>query len=136
MVGGNPTPYGILALWAVNGLSIVYWEYFRSTDFLQLNVKGKSIPPMQQFSYAIKSPCIDITVLHAISGIIQSVTLLACQGGVGRFNGTHYVLIVLAFAQNIISIQFLLYTYFVLTREEVLCLAVNPCFVLTGIHSS
>ncbi len=25
MVGENPTPYGILALWAVNGLSIVYW---------------------------------------------------------------------------------------------------------------
>ncbi len=28
MVGENPTPYGILALWAVNGLSIVYWELF------------------------------------------------------------------------------------------------------------
>ena len=26
VVGENPTPYGILALWAVNGLSIVYWE--------------------------------------------------------------------------------------------------------------
>ncbi len=25
MVGENPTPYGILELWAVNGLSIVYW---------------------------------------------------------------------------------------------------------------
>ncbi len=25
VVGENPTPYGILALWAVNGLSIVYW---------------------------------------------------------------------------------------------------------------
>ncbi len=25
VVGANPTPYGILALWAVNGLSIVYW---------------------------------------------------------------------------------------------------------------
>ena len=25
MVGENPTPYGILALWAVNSLSIVYW---------------------------------------------------------------------------------------------------------------
>ncbi len=25
MVGENPTPYGIFALWAVNGLSIVYW---------------------------------------------------------------------------------------------------------------
>ncbi len=24
-IGENPTPYGILALWAVNGLSIVYW---------------------------------------------------------------------------------------------------------------
>ncbi len=24
VVGENPTPYGILALWAVNGLSIVY----------------------------------------------------------------------------------------------------------------
>ena len=28
MVGGNPTPYVILALWAVNGLSIVYWDLF------------------------------------------------------------------------------------------------------------
>ncbi len=28
MVGENPTPYGILALWAVNGLSIVYWVVF------------------------------------------------------------------------------------------------------------
>ena len=27
MVGENPTPYGILALWAVNGLSIVYWVH-------------------------------------------------------------------------------------------------------------
>ncbi len=26
VVGENPTPYEILALWAVNGLSIVYWE--------------------------------------------------------------------------------------------------------------
>ncbi len=25
VVGENPTPYGILALWAVNELSIVYW---------------------------------------------------------------------------------------------------------------
>ncbi len=28
VVGENPTPYGILALWAVNGLSIVYWDGF------------------------------------------------------------------------------------------------------------
>ncbi len=27
VVGENPTPYGILALWAVNGLSIVYWVW-------------------------------------------------------------------------------------------------------------
>ncbi len=26
VVGENPTPYGILALRAVNGLSIVYWD--------------------------------------------------------------------------------------------------------------
>ncbi len=26
VVDENPTPYGILALWAINGLSIVYWE--------------------------------------------------------------------------------------------------------------
>ncbi len=25
VVGENPTPYGILVLWVVNGLSIVYW---------------------------------------------------------------------------------------------------------------
>ncbi len=29
VVGENPTPYGILALWAVNSLSIVYWEPLR-----------------------------------------------------------------------------------------------------------
>ena len=28
MVGENPTPYGILVLWAVNGLLIVYWVLF------------------------------------------------------------------------------------------------------------
>ena len=28
VVGENPTPYGILALWAVNGLSIVYWDMY------------------------------------------------------------------------------------------------------------
>ena len=26
VVGENPTLYGILALWAVDGLSIVYWD--------------------------------------------------------------------------------------------------------------
>ena len=26
VVGENPTPHGILALWAVNGLSIVNWD--------------------------------------------------------------------------------------------------------------
>ncbi len=26
VVGENPTPYGILALWTVNSLSIVHWE--------------------------------------------------------------------------------------------------------------
>ncbi len=30
VVGENPTPYGILALWAVNGLSIVYWVIIMS----------------------------------------------------------------------------------------------------------
>ncbi len=28
VVGENPTPYGILVLWAVNGLSIVCWECY------------------------------------------------------------------------------------------------------------
>ncbi len=28
VVGENPTPCGILALWAVNSLSIVYWDSF------------------------------------------------------------------------------------------------------------
>ncbi len=28
VVGENPTPYGILALWAVNGLSILCWDFF------------------------------------------------------------------------------------------------------------
>ncbi len=32
VVGENPTPYGILALWAVNGLSIVYWDAFCMTQ--------------------------------------------------------------------------------------------------------
>ncbi len=30
VVGENPTPYGILVLWAVNGLSIVYWVRIKS----------------------------------------------------------------------------------------------------------
>ncbi len=32
VVGENPTPYGTLALWAVNGLSIVYWEVIFSGE--------------------------------------------------------------------------------------------------------
>ncbi len=32
VVGENPTPYGILALWAVNSLSIVYWD-LNSMDY-------------------------------------------------------------------------------------------------------
>ncbi len=28
VVGENPTPYGILALWFVNGLSVVYWDTY------------------------------------------------------------------------------------------------------------
>ncbi len=35
LVGENPTPYGILALWAVNGLSIVYWECYETTHKTQ-----------------------------------------------------------------------------------------------------
>ncbi len=31
VVGENPTPYGILALWAVNSLSIVYWASTQGT---------------------------------------------------------------------------------------------------------
>ncbi len=31
VVGENSTPYGILALWAVNGLPIVYWACVYST---------------------------------------------------------------------------------------------------------
>ncbi len=37
VVGENPTPYGILALWAVNGLSIVYWEACHSWPIFFLN---------------------------------------------------------------------------------------------------
>ncbi len=44
MVGENLTPYGILALWAVNGLSIVYLEviYQREVKIAQSNVTRKS----------------------------------------------------------------------------------------------
>ncbi len=35
VVGENPTPYGILPLWAVNGLSIVYWVLFQIVVELQ-----------------------------------------------------------------------------------------------------
>ena len=31
VVGENPDPYAILALWAVNGLSIVCWDENKST---------------------------------------------------------------------------------------------------------
>ncbi len=30
VAGENPTPYGFLALWAVNGLSIVYWAMLQA----------------------------------------------------------------------------------------------------------
>ncbi len=33
VVGEHPTPYGILALWAVNGLSIVYWVCYQYHSF-------------------------------------------------------------------------------------------------------
>ncbi len=36
VVGENPTPYGNLALWAVNSLSIVYWVH----EFDKINVLG------------------------------------------------------------------------------------------------
>ena len=29
-MGESTTPYGILALWAANGLSIVYWAYWQN----------------------------------------------------------------------------------------------------------
>ncbi len=37
MVGENPTSYGILALWAVNGLSIVYWDVYNVFTSLNAN---------------------------------------------------------------------------------------------------
>ncbi len=37
VVGENPTPYGILASWAVNGLSIVYWDANTRIAFLFAN---------------------------------------------------------------------------------------------------
>ncbi len=46
VVGENPRPYGILALWAVNdnGLSIVYWD-------------GKTITPLPTHQISMISPC-------------------------------------------------------------------------------
>ncbi len=37
VVGENPTPYGILALWAVNGLSVVYWDPYMNLVPIPLN---------------------------------------------------------------------------------------------------
>ncbi len=42
VVGENPTPYGILALWAVNGLSIVYWVVHYTTTVTCINHFGNS----------------------------------------------------------------------------------------------
>ncbi len=39
VVGENPTPYEDLALWAVNGLSIVCWDIHRI--FLDSSQRGK-----------------------------------------------------------------------------------------------
>ena len=44
VVGENPTPYGILALWAVNGLSIVYWAGTVKQEIFASSKKFK-IPP-------------------------------------------------------------------------------------------
>ncbi len=44
VVGENPTPYGILALWAVNGLSIVYWVS-KSVSTRPMIIKHKDIFP-------------------------------------------------------------------------------------------
>ncbi len=53
MVGENPTPYGILALWAVNGLSIVYWD--ATTE----NGKSRSVHKGGCFSvYKVKCPLV------------------------------------------------------------------------------
>ncbi len=41
VVGENLTPYGILALWAVNGLSIVYWNV-NSIVVCVLSARGNS----------------------------------------------------------------------------------------------
>ena len=37
VVGENPTPYGILALWAVNSLSIVYWATLQIKIKIEIN---------------------------------------------------------------------------------------------------
>ncbi len=34
VVGENPTPYRILALWVVNGLSIIYWDIRPANKFV------------------------------------------------------------------------------------------------------
>ena len=34
VVSENPTPYVILAVWAVNGLSIVWWDWFQMLGYI------------------------------------------------------------------------------------------------------
>ncbi len=42
VLGENPTPYGILALWAVNSLSIVYWDGTESAKLVALKSQNNA----------------------------------------------------------------------------------------------
>ncbi len=61
VVGENPTPYGILALWAVNGLSIVYWAVnLRENDRIILHF----LVAMEIFSYFLNQIMTNLVVSH------------------------------------------------------------------------
>ena len=56
VVGETPTPYGILALWAVNGLSIVYWvnELLKNSSYYLIgdsdnNINNIRMSPLKCF---------------------------------------------------------------------------------------
>ncbi len=64
VVGENPTPYGILALWAVNGLSIVCWDEFDLNDRLIYRRGSSGYFPLPMILKCIHSEIQKITQLR------------------------------------------------------------------------
>ncbi len=56
VVGENPTPYVILALWAVNRLSIVYWDANTRIAFLFADALLHVNTPIKESYHDVENP--------------------------------------------------------------------------------